>query len=122
MQHLTAKPIRTTNRNSSDYVRNGVPFKNSNGQLYGHWVSPSLYVVYSYGPHWPLFIYSTDTRTWYANEDKASRTTSKQYSQAFPYTGHPVLARSCTWMEQAVAKGLAFILLSQCEEAQKEAA
>ena len=122
MQHLTAKPVRTTNRKSRDYVTARTPFTNSNGQLYAHWVSPSIYVVYSYGPHWPLFIYSTDTRTWYANEDRASRTTSKHYSYAHPLPATPPVKRSCTWMKQVVAKGLAFILLSQCEEAQKEAA
>ncbi len=121
MQHLTNKLIRTTNRGAGDYVRNGVPFTNSNGQLYGKWVSPQLYVVFSYGEHWPLFMFSTDTLRWYANEDKASRTTSCHYSYAFPYSGHPVTTRSCTWMKRAVRER-AFILLSECEEAQQEAA
>lgn len=122
MQHLTTKLIRTTNRGARDYVRNGVPFTNSNGQLYGKWVSPQLYVVYSYGPHWPLFIYCTDTRRWYANEDKASRTTNGHYGYAHPLPATPPAKRSCSWMKQAVTKGTAFILLSECEAAQKETA
>lgn len=122
MRHNTANPVRINGRQAYAYTRDCIPFKNSNGQLYALWVSPCIYAVYSYGPHWPLFIYSTDTRLWYANEDKFSRTTTKHYSQAFPYSGHPVRARSCTWMKRAAREGIAFILLSECEEAQAEAA
>lgn len=116
------KPTRTTNRGARKYVQTLTPFTNSNNQLFARWVSPQLYVVFSYGDHWPLFIYSTDTKRWYANEDKASRTTSHHYSYAYPHSGHPVMARSCTWMKRAVRDGLGFILLSECEEAQREAA
>lgn len=121
MQHITTKAIRINGRQASDYVRNGINFKNSNGQLYGHWTSPSLYVVYSYGEHWPLFIYSADLRCWFANEDKTSRTTARHYSVAYPHgTSHPVHARSCTWMKRAAREGLGFLLLSQCEAEQVE--
>jgi len=43
------------------------------------------YVVYSYGKHWPLFIY--EGGHWYANIDKYSPTTSKHFTQANPCTG-----------------------------------
>ena len=122
MQHLTTKPIRTTNRQARDYVRNGIPFRNSNGQLFARWESPTIYVVYSYGEHWPLFIYSTDTRAWYANEDKASPTTSSHFTYAHPLPGDPPRYRSCAWMKRAAREGLGFILLSECEAAQAEAA
>jgi hypothetical protein len=120
-QPLTYNPAKSK-RISGNYAhactRDAIPFKNSNGQLYGHWTSPHLYVVFSYGEHWPLFIYSPETNCWYGNEDKTSRTTTRHYSSAFPYSGHPVMARSCTWMKRAVQGGLGFILLSHCEEEQ----
>lgn len=58
-------------------------FTNHNGQLFGRWETPSLYVVYSYGEHWPLFAW--DNGAWYENEDKYSPTTSKHRTQAHPH-------------------------------------
>lgn len=80
--HTTAKPVRTTNRKARDYTVNGIPFTNSNGQLFGRWETPKLFVVYSYGTHWPLFAW--DDGTWYENEDKYSSTTSRHRSQSHP--------------------------------------
>ena len=37
----------------------------------------SLYIVYSYGYHFPLVIYDFTCERWYMNMDKYSRTTSK---------------------------------------------
>jgi hypothetical protein len=37
----------------------------------------SLYIVYSYGYHFPLVIYDFTCKRWYMNMDKRSRTTSK---------------------------------------------
>lgn len=44
----------------------------------------SLYIVYSYGSHYPMFIYDYTCERWYANEDYYSRTTSKQRTQLMP--------------------------------------
>lgn len=92
MDYYSIKPIRTTNRNARDYVRNGIPFKNSNGQLFGHWETPTLYVVYSYGDHWPLFVW--DNGEWLENSDKYSVTTSRHHSQAHPHKDTTHLSRT----------------------------
>ena len=42
--------------------------------------SASLYIVYSYGYHFPLVIYDFTCERWYMNMDKRSRTTSKHQS------------------------------------------
>lgn len=99
MQHITAKPIRTTNRNAGDYVRNGVPFTNSNGQLFGRWETPSLYVVYSYGEHWPLFAW--DNGTWYENDDRYSVTTTRHRTHAHPHTD--TVPASRTYLKTIIA-------------------
>lgn len=45
-----------------------------------------FYVVYSYGPHFPLFVYDPrDGGVWYENEDRYSVTTSKHRSQSHPH-------------------------------------
>ena len=44
----------------------------------------SLYIVYSYGSHYPMFIYDYTCERWYANEDYYSQTTSKQRTQLMP--------------------------------------
>ena len=95
------KPIKTTNAKCRALVQAQRTFKNSNGQLYGMWHNPSLYVVYSYGEHWPLFAW--DGFAWYANTDKASVTTSHHYGYAHPHT--EVRERNCDWMKHFVATG-----------------
>jgi hypothetical protein len=78
---MTDKPIATTGQRCRPYVTARQPFTNSNGQLFGCYVH-GLYVVYSYGAHWPLYIY--DGAQWLENSDRASMTTSKHRSQARP--------------------------------------
>ena len=43
-----------------------------------------LYVVYSYGHHFPMYVYDYSTREWYENSEKYSPTTSKHQSQCRP--------------------------------------
>lgn len=84
--------------NVRPYVQQKVNFTNSSGSLYGSYsYSLRQYAVYSYGPHWPLFIYSAITKTWYVNTDKHSRTTSKHHSQAHPLTN--TIGLCCADME-----------------------
>ena len=73
---------RVTNRRAGDYVGQCTPFKGSN--LYGETLPLGGFVVYSYGPHWPLYIY--DGRTWYENASHVSPSTTRHRSQARPYT------------------------------------
>ena len=42
------------------------------------------YVVFSYGLHWPLFIYDHKNGQWYGNSDRRSATTNKHYSRLTP--------------------------------------
>lgn len=94
MQPYFTKPIRTTNRNAREYVRNGVPFKNSNGQLFGRWETPTLFVVYSYGEHWPLFAWDGQTNEWLENYDKYSVTTSRHRTYAHPLADTNQMSRT----------------------------
>ena len=44
-----------------------------------------LYVVYSYGPHYPLLVHDREERRWYVNTDRFSVTTSKHKTQCIPH-------------------------------------
>lgn len=76
-------PKRTTNRDCRDFVARMEPFDGSN--LYARWVTDDLYVVWSWGDHWPLLAKFRHERTWMVNEDTYSRSTGRHLSQARPY-------------------------------------
>ena len=79
---------KITNKQAASYAARMVPFKTAQGSIFAEIVQPnpdsqrSAYVVYSYGRHWPMYIYIGGT--WFENEDRYSVTTSKQMGQARP--------------------------------------
>ena len=73
--------IRTSNIKCSEYVNNKIEFK-SNNIFSEHIKKDKLYIVYSYGHHFPMYIKYKNT--WYENSDKFSVSTSKQQNQARP--------------------------------------
>ena len=76
--------MKIANRDARKYVQSCTEFQGSNlfavmrTDNTGGW----RYVVYSYGYHWPLFVYTNGV--WYENENKYSPTTSKHRSQCHP--------------------------------------
>jgi hypothetical protein len=87
---MKAKPVRTTVQRSWQCVSALTPFETSNGNLFGHWrildTGIRAFVVYSYGEHWPLYIYFASEKDpgWAGNMLKRSVTTSKHLSCAAP--------------------------------------
>ena len=75
------KVKRIANRDAREYVNKLIEFKGSNTFSKR---TPNKYIVYSYGEHWPLFVFDISTNQWYGNNDKFSRTTSKHLSQLHP--------------------------------------
>ena len=81
---------RIANKIARAFVQKAEPFQGSN--LFGEydhveewegvigWQNP--YVVYSYGYHFPMFIFLSGQ--WFENSDKYSVSTSKHQSQAHP--------------------------------------
>lgn len=83
---------RINGRLARPYVQRKEPFQNSNGQLYADWrgldglENPNArYVVYSYGRHWPLFVYVPRVNTWFENKEKFGPTTSKHRTFTHPH-------------------------------------
>jgi len=90
---------RINGRLSRPYVQRTEPFKNSNGQLYAQWHgldgienTDARYVVYSYGEHWPLFVYVPQVG-WFENREKYGPTTSKHRTQTHPHCSTVLLSR-----------------------------
>lgn len=95
----------TTVASCRTYVERRVPFHTSNKQLFGYWTTSGVYACFSYGQHWPLFVYEPTTCKWFANEDKYGTTTSKHYSKAHPFNTPTPIHLSCAAMQQLVSGG-----------------
>lgn len=63
-----------------------------------------LYVVYSYGKHYPMFAYDLETDQWFINGSKYSPTTSKQSSMLRP-RGVSMVELDASWMKTLVDTG-----------------
>jgi hypothetical protein len=74
---------KTTNSRARNFVQQKTEFRANNIYAEDH---PSAYIVYSYGPHWPLFVYDKRAGEWLENTDKCSATTSKHRGQVHPLT------------------------------------
>jgi len=80
------KPLTTANRFVWSHVQSKTAFTNTNKTLFGNYVYSGIYVVYSYGSHFPIYAYEPKSDRWFANEDKYSRTTTRHQSLAHPRT------------------------------------
>lgn len=92
---------RITLRDARVRVQAAEPFKTANGQLYGEWTTPNIYVVYSYGEHWPLFVWDAAASRWMENENRYSVTTSKHRTSTHPHV--PTELRSAPWLRDFIA-------------------
>ena len=84
--------LKTSNKNARNAVESKQEFRGAN--TFGEWseirsmdnanpdAKQKVYAVYSYGYHFPLFVYRGGQ--WYFNRDKYSVTTSKHRSQLVP--------------------------------------
>lgn len=88
--------MRTTNSKSYIYTTKRQEFKANN--LFAKWTD-GVYVVYSYGKHFPMYIYNPIEQIWYENKDKYSQSTSKQQTQARP-TGEDTVLISTDAMQR----------------------
>ena len=71
--------MRVSNNTAREKVNNKVNFDGSN--TYGR-NEGKKYVVYSYGTHFPIYVFKRGK--WYGNTDKYSVSTSKHQSQLQP--------------------------------------
>lgn len=95
--------MRVSNSKARDKVNALEAFQGSN--MFGKWlekgngreVTDKLYVVYSYGSHFPMYIYDDQENKWIGNKDKYSRSTTRHQSQARP-------SDEITWLDTDAMK------------------
>ena len=66
----------------SSYVNRLEAFRANS--CFGKWTGEDIYSVYSYGEHFPMYVYDASVDRWYGNTDKWSRTTSRHQSKCRP--------------------------------------
>lgn len=82
--------MRIANKNAREYVESMTEFQGSN--IFGKWLdtgngrteSHTLYAVFSYGSHFPMYIWDIKERKWLGNSDKYSSSTTRQQSHTRP--------------------------------------
>jgi hypothetical protein len=74
--------IKVANRSAKWYVTELQEFKGNN--TFAVWESDKIYVVYSFGDHWILYIYVKEDNAWLGCDEKASISTNKHRTQLHP--------------------------------------
>ena len=79
--------MRVSNNKARQYVEKLEEFQGSN--TFGKWHSwgegaSKLFVVYSYGHHFPMYVYDQVSNMWIGNKDKFSQSTTRHQSQLRP--------------------------------------
>jgi len=74
---------KTSNKNARELTQARKPFKGSH--TFAEWQG-TMYAVYSYGYHFPLFVFDSIGKKWFENADGYSRSTARHRSQLRPTT------------------------------------
>lgn len=77
---------RISNTQAKSYVDRREVFETTNKTMYALQKPESRYAVYSYGSHFPMYVYDAVAGQWFGNADTYSRTTSRHQSHARPST------------------------------------
>ena len=77
------KPPRCNNKDMHRYVTYRDPFTNNNETAFGV-LERGVYVAYSYGYHFPMYVYDQKTQQWFGNSEKYSSTTTRHQGGARP--------------------------------------
>ena len=103
---------KTSNRDASNYTTLMQSFDGSN--TFGRWrhkdlwqPADELYIVYSYGEHHPMYIYSTLLKEWFENGDRQLETqsTKRHYTQLKPRNTATTL-KSHLYMKKLAQQGV----------------
>lgn len=100
--------MKIANKAARKFVQQRLPFQGNNlfAQVHtrnsedGTSEPDTWYVVYSYGPHHPLFVWANGI--WFENEDRFSVTTSRHRTLTHPHC--PTVLLPFEWM-QRLARG-----------------
>ena len=95
--------MRVSNSKARDMVNMLEEFQGSN--MFGKWLGKAeenqVYVVYSYGHHFPMYVYDDRENKWIGNKDKYSRSTTRHQSQARP-SGEDIIWLDTNEMQEVI--------------------
>jgi sulfatase maturation enzyme AslB (radical SAM superfamily) len=94
--------MRVSNKNTRGLVKERKVFTGNNTFAK---VWNNVYVVYSYGVHFPMYMYISETNTWYENSRKYSVSTSKQQSQLRPL-GAEIILKDTQELQNLINKSI----------------
>lgn len=98
--------LRIANRDARRSVNRRQEFQGSNlwAQYQGHLgVEELLYVVYSYGTHFPLLVFDAGSRQWFNNVDRYSNTTARHRSNCGIPPGSQ--GKDTVWLQSLIEAG-----------------
>ena len=104
----TKKRVLKAHYEAAHYARERIPFRSNivprhvsrqGARIFGEWKQADLYVVYSYGYHWPMYVWDDVERQWYGLDGKYSRSTTS-------HAGHacPAPAQQIKWVDENTMK------------------
>lgn len=105
-----AKKNKIFNKDAGEYVNNKVHFTGSN--MFAVWEGHT-YVVYSFGTHFPMYVYDQVSNMWIGNKDKYSPSTSKQQTQTKP--NHVDKWVDTESLKSIVGEGIVGYLINQAQ-------
>lgn len=109
--------MRVSNNKARDKVNGLYEFQGSN--TFAKWSSMAednqVYIVYSYGHHFPMYIYDAKEKKWVGNKDKYSQSTTRHQSLLRP-SGNIELWLSTDDMHQVINKyGIVGYLINKAQ-------
>jgi hypothetical protein len=96
---------RISNSKAKPVVNSMEEFKGSN--TFAVWKG-KVYAVYSYGEHFPIYVYDSLSHAWFGNYEKYSQSTSKHQSQLRP--SGDVVYKNTWFLKNVIYDGLAVAL------------
>lgn len=98
------KHNRINNSQMSECTTKREPFTNNNISAYAT-RHGNLYAVYSWGGHYPMYVYDYVADEWFGNSDKSTRSTERHKTQARPDTNKPITYRPTEYLQNIIAMG-----------------
>jgi len=107
---------RCSNSDVSRFIEYRDAFETNNKTMFGQWHHTAeyngdehlnVYAVYSYGYHFPMYVWDDQAQVWIGNKDKYSRTTTTHQNKARPSA--PIMH----WFDTETVKRIAYVGLAK---------
>lgn len=103
---------RCSNSDARRFVEYRDTFETNNKTMFGEWHG-GVYAVYSYGYHFPMYVWDAQAHVWVGNKDKYSRTTSVHQTKARPsHVTHWMSTEQC---REVISHGLVGVVAKRME-------